>query len=92
MYDALLTHQDRLAPQDLGRTAERLGLDVERFWGEMRRHEHAPRVTEDVSSADSSGVSGTPTFFINGHRHEGSYEYPVLVRAIKEAAELKATH
>jgi hypothetical protein len=36
-----------------------------------------------------SGVNGTPTFFINGERHEGSYEYPVLIRALKEAAELR---
>ena len=85
MYDALLTHQDRLAPQDLGRTAERLGLDVERFWGEMRRHEHAPRVTEDVSSADSSGVSGTPTFFINGHRHYGAYDIDTLTQSVRAA-------
>src|ERR1019366_8320810 len=61
--DALLAHQDDLTPQDIRGYAEALGLDVDHFWDELRRREHAPRVAEDVASADASGVSGTPTFF-----------------------------
>ena len=41
-YDALLAHQDALDPPALGRYAEELGLDLDRFWEELRRHEHAP--------------------------------------------------
>ena len=74
MHDKLLAHQDELTPTDLGRYAEELGLDVDRFWDELRRREYAPRVAEDVASADASGVSGTPTFFINGSRHRGAYD------------------
>ena len=62
-------HQDELALRDLAKIAEELGLESERFCRDVRRHEYAPRVAEDVASADESGVSGTPTFFINGRRH-----------------------
>src|SRR5437870_37490 len=83
MYDAMLAHQDELTPQQLSAIAERLGLDLERFWGELRRHEHAARVAEDVSSADASGVSGTPIFFINGRRHYGAYDIGTLTRTVR---------
>ena len=85
MYDAMLAHQDALTPRDLGRVAEELGLDVERFWSEIRVHEHAPRVAEDVASADASGVSGTPSFFINGRRHQGAYDIETLSAAVRAA-------
>jgi len=85
MYDALLAHQDALGPQDITRTAQELGLDVERLWSEIRGHEHAPRIAEDVASADSSGVSGTPTFFINGRRHQGAYDIDTLSAAVSAA-------
>ena len=85
LYDVLLAHQDTLTPRDLGRYAQALNLDVERFWDELRRHEHAPRVAEDVASADASGVSGTPTFFINGRRHHGAYDIDTLTAAVRAA-------
>jgi Na+/H+ antiporter NhaA len=83
MHDTLLDHQDALRPVDLGRYAERLELDVERFWDEMRRRLHAPRVAEDVASADASGVSGTPSFFINARRYQGAYDIDTLSRAVR---------
>ncbi len=85
LHDALLAHQDTLTAPDLRRHAEALGLDVERFWVDLRRHEHAPRVAEDVASADASGVSGTPTFFINGRRHHGAYDIATLTVAVRTA-------
>jgi protein-disulfide isomerase len=85
MYDAMLAHQDALTPRDLGRLAQELGLDVERFWSEIRGHEHAARVALDVASADASGVSGTPSFFINGRRHQGAYDIDTLSAAVRAA-------
>ncbi len=85
MYDVLLGHQDELAPRDLARHAVELGLDVERFRDELRRRQYAARVSEDVSSADESGVSGTPTFFINGRRHYGVYDIDTLKETVSAA-------
>jgi Na+/H+ antiporter NhaA len=85
LHDKLLVHQDELMAPDLGRYAEELGLDVERFWDELRRREHAPRVDDDVASADASGVAGTPTFFINGRRHYGAYNIEILTDAVQRA-------
>jgi len=85
MHDKLLQHQDELAPPDLNRFAEELGLDVERFWDELRRRVHDPRLAEDVASADASGVAGTPTFFINGRRHQGPYDIATLTEAVRAA-------
>ena len=85
MHDKLLVSQDELTVRDLKRHAEGLGLDVERFWDELRRREHAERVADDVSSADASGVAGTPSFFINGRRHHGAYDVDTLSAAVRAA-------
>ena len=90
MHDRLLAHQDELAPIALGRHAAELGLDVDRFYDELRRRVHASRVARDVASADASGVSGTPTFFINGRRHYGAYDIETLTEAVR-AARQRAT-
>ena len=89
MYDLLLSHQGALSPRDLARYAGDLGLDVERFRDELRTREYAQRVSEDVGSADESGVSGTPTFFINGRRHYGVYDIDTLTEEV-EAAKRRA--
>jgi Na+/H+ antiporter NhaA len=85
MYDRLLSHQDDLEPRDIMRYAREVGLDMDRFVDEMRRHEHAPRIADDVATADASGVSGTPTFFINGRRHYGAYDIDTLTSAARTA-------
>ncbi len=86
MHDLLLDNQDELRFPDLLRHAETLGLDVERFQDEIRRRTYAPRIAEDVASADASGVAGTPTFFINGRRHYGAYDLETLTEAVRAAA------
>jgi protein-disulfide isomerase len=67
------------------RYADELGLDLDQFHDELKRHEHAPRVARDVESAELSGVSGTPTFFINGQRHHGAYDIQTLKKAVAAA-------
>ena len=74
MHDLLLSRQDHLLKPDLLAYAEELGLDVPRFGKELYKHVHAGRVGQDVESADISGVSGTPTFFVNGRRHYGAFD------------------
>ena len=85
MHDLLLHNQDALEPRDLMRHAEQIGLDLERFHRDMHSHAPAARVADDVDSADLSGVSGTPTFFVNGHRHQGAYDLAGLSRAVRAA-------
>ncbi|WP_051941644.1 Na+/H+ antiporter NhaA [Phaeacidiphilus oryzae] len=85
MHDLLLNHQGALGGRDLVGYAERLGLDTERFRRRLIEHADAQRVAEDVESADLSGVSGTPTFFVNGRRHEGAYDITGLTEAIAAA-------
>ena len=85
MHDLLLDHQGGLRVPDLLRYAEELGLDVDRFTDDLRMHTGAARIAEDVDSADLSGVSGTPSFFINGKRHYGAYDIDTLTAAVKAA-------
>ncbi len=85
MYDVLLAHQDHLAPADLIGYAERIGLDVDRFTADVENHAGSARVAEDVDGADLSGVSGTPTFFVNGRRHYGAYDLETLKRLVRGA-------
>jgi Na+/H+ antiporter NhaA len=85
MHDVLLAHQGELTPGSLRRYARDLGLDGERLTEELRRRTHAARVSEDVASADASGVSGTPSFFVNGRRHTGVYDVATLSAAVRAA-------
>jgi Na+/H+ antiporter NhaA len=85
MHDLLLSHQDALRPRDLVGYAEQLGLDVDRFTDAMHHHVGAGRIADDVESADLSSVSGTPTFFVNGRRHQGAYDVENLRRAVRLA-------
>jgi protein-disulfide isomerase len=85
MHDLLMSRQDNLRPTDLVKYAAELGLDPDRFHTDLKRHEHAARIARDVESADLSGVSGTPTFFVNEQRHYGAYDIQTLTVAVKTA-------
>jgi protein-disulfide isomerase len=86
MHDLLYENQRRLRDQDLRGYAEKLGLDVELFDKELTEHTHAERVHEDFLSGVRSGVNGTPTFYINGTRHDDSYDMDTLLAALERAA------
>jgi Na+/H+ antiporter NhaA len=85
MHDLLLTHQEDLTGKDLLRYARELGLDDHMFREELARHEYAGRVAQDVETADASGVSGTPTFFVNGQRYTGTFSVDGLAEAVRAA-------
>ena len=71
-----------LEPANLVRYAEQIGLDVARFKAELQSDAYAARVQEDLTSGVRSGVNGTPTFFLNGTRHDGGYDYEAIRKAI----------
>ena len=85
MHDLMFTQQDHLRIADLLRYAGELGLDQDKFHDDMMQTICKDRITADLESADLSGVSGTPTFFINGRRHYGSYDVQTLKEAIRVA-------
>jgi protein-disulfide isomerase len=85
MHDLLYENQERLGDQDLHTYAERLGLDLERFDHELAEHVHAARVHDDFLSGVRSGVNGTPTFYINGARHDDSFDTATLLTALQRA-------
>ena len=86
MHDALFAHQGALADRDLMRYAAEIGLDRARFQREFTDHIHRQRVREDFLSGVRSGVNGTPTFFINGLRHDGAWDLETLIEAIEAAS------
>ena len=86
MHDVLYENQKRLRDEDLRGYAETLGLDVGRFDTELADHAHADRVHEDFLTGVRSGVNGTPTFYINGARHDDSYDAETLLAALERAA------
>jgi len=85
LHDQLLDHQGALTTRDLMGYASSLGLNSEQFASDLRKHAGQAHVSEDVDSADLSGVSGTPTFFVNGMRHYGAYDIETLSKAVKVA-------
>jgi len=72
MHDLLFEHQDALTDDDLRQYAATLHLDALRLMREISNGAHTPRVEEDIQSGERGGVDGTPTFFINGERYDGS--------------------
>lgn len=83
MHDLLFSHQDALTERDLIRYAGQLGLNLEHFEAKLRKRKFAPRIAQDIESADLSGVTGTPTFFANGRRHHGAFDLTALTALVR---------
>jgi protein-disulfide isomerase len=86
MHGMIFEHQDALEDADLVRYAKALHLDGKRFTSELDSEARAERIREDIRSGIRSGVNGTPTFFINGVRYDGSWEASDLLAALESAA------
>jgi protein-disulfide isomerase len=82
MHDLLFRNQRRLDLRALVTYGQALQLGLEQFTAELAQHVHVPRVREDFLSGVRSGVNGTPTFFVNGVRHNGGYELESLLEAL----------
>jgi len=87
MHDMLYENQDALDLPSLREYALVLELDLDRFDMEMMTHAHAQRVREDFMSGVRSGVNGTPTFYLNSLRFDGSWDGTRLMTAIQELIE-----
>jgi Na+/H+ antiporter NhaA len=85
MHDMMLAHQDQLTLKQIVGHAQELALDIDAFKEHLRKRKGAAHIAEDVESADMSGVSGTPSFFINGHRHQDAYDIDTLSKAVRTA-------
>jgi protein-disulfide isomerase len=91
MHDLLYEQQASLDPDIIPLWAERIGLNLEQLGNDIRQGVAEKRIKEDRQSGIHSGVNGTPTFFINGTRHDGSLDYDSLLEALKsELAPLSA--
>ena len=86
MHNCLYENQQALEDGDLLEYAALVGLDIPRFIREMREGRYLNRIREDFLSGARSGVNGTPTFFINGLRHDGPWDLATLMAAIEDAA------
>jgi protein-disulfide isomerase len=85
MHDFLYEHQSTLNdPKVALEFAKKLGLDTERFQRELSKHIHLPRIKEDFNSGIRSGVNGTPTFYVNGIRHDTDPTAKELLRALEK--------
>lgn len=83
MHDTLYENQATLRDRDLVAFAQKLKLNIERFTSDISSSEVTSRIEADISSGIRSGVNGTPTFFINGLRHDYSYDYEDLLAALQ---------
>src|SRR2546421_7373815 len=90
MHDMLYEQQEALEDEDLVAYATELGLDLDRFQVQLTQGAYAERIREDLMSGVRSGVNGTPTFFINGRRHDGPWDLRSLTRAVTVAMTLDA--
>ncbi|MGD9892712.1 MAG: DsbA family protein [Dehalococcoidia bacterium] len=85
MYEARFGHRKALDDASLADYDRQVGLDMAAFDAALATYAYAPRVQDDVRSGETSGVNGTPTFFINGVRHDGGYDVDTLLAAIERA-------
>jgi protein-disulfide isomerase len=87
MHDSLFENQEQLGGALYLRLAQQLGLPPQDLRAAVEKREFLARVKSDFTGGVRSGVNGTPTFFINGKRHDGSFEFEDLVDAIETAIE-----
>jgi len=85
MHDLLFEQQTLLKPEIIPSWAKRIGLSLDQFGNDIKQGVVEKRIKEDRQSGIRSGVNGTPTFFINGTRYDGSPDYDSLLAALQSA-------
>ncbi len=89
MHDLLFEEQTHLKPDIIPLWAKKIGLNIEKFETDLKQGVIEKRIKEDRRSGVRSGVNGTPTFFINGTRYDGSHNYNSLLAALESALALR---
>ena len=84
MHDLLYRTQENLGDKALAGDATKLGLSADKLDEALEAETYRPRVRADFSGGVRSGVNGTPTFFLNGQRHDGSFDYDTLAAAVQQ--------
>ena len=84
MHDALYEHQDELGPDLVMTLAKRLRLDMSRFEEDLVSRRFRNRVKRDFMGGVRSGVNGTPTFFIDGVRYDGTLDEQSLEAVLRQ--------
>lgn len=88
MHDVLFGHQDALELDDILGYATSLGLDTARVARELEAGTYEKHVRDDFRGGVKSGVNGTPTFFVNGERYDGSWaNKAAFINALREASQ-----
>jgi len=82
MHDMLYENQQALEDEDLAGYASNLGLDAKRLMKDLEAGTYTARVREDFRSGARLDVNGTPSFFINGMRYDGSNDFDALLAAL----------
>ena len=83
MHDFLYEHQETIGDHTVAQGyAVMLGLEIDKFESEIRQHVHAKRIKEDFMGGIRSGVNGTPTFYVNGVRHDGPAEAKAIIKSL----------
>jgi protein-disulfide isomerase len=85
MHDLLFENQDALAPKNLYRYAEQIGLEIQRFRDDVKARRYRALVNEHFRRGVEDGVYGTPGLFINGIRHNGTLDLDTLRARIVNA-------
>lgn len=85
MHDGLYENQDDLSPELFATLAKELRLNPKTLEQALESGEYHDRVDADLQGGEASGVGGTPTFYINGRQHEGSFDAATLIRSIEAA-------
>jgi protein-disulfide isomerase len=85
MHNLLFENQGRLGDELYAELAAQLGLDQTKLRQALEDGVFTSRVRNDFTGGVRSGVNGTPTFFINGQRHNGPADFEHLVKAIEAA-------
>src|SRR5258706_6727340 len=84
MHDALFENQNRFSPAFFLELAQKLDLNPPDLRDALAKEKYRAHVRSDFMSGARSGVNGTPTFFINGQRLDGPWDYEDLEEAIAE--------